>query len=136
MAIGADADSGSVASLLREGRRFVATGLVQLAINWLVFVASTAAGLPVAPANILGRITGAQAGFWINGRYTFGKPRLDWAHAMRFALAWTALTALSTVLVSSVAARIGLHAAWLAKPLVEGCVACVAFFVWKLFVYR
>jgi hypothetical protein len=46
------------------------------------------------------------------------------------------LTALSTVLVTVVAARLGLQMAWLAKPLVEACLAVVSFLVSRHWVYR
>ncbi len=105
-------------------------------MSWIVFVALTALGIPVPPANVLGRIAGAQMGFWLNGRYTFGKPKLGWSHAARFVVVWILLTTLSTVLISIVAAHLGLHTAWLAKPLVEAVVACIAFFLWKYAVYR
>ena len=123
-------------SLLRQGPRYVTIGLAQVALNWLVFVCITALGMPVKPANVLGRIAGAQLGFWLNGRYTFGKLKLDWWHAARFVVVWILLTVLSTILIAIVAAHMGLHSAWLAKPLVEAGVACVAFFLWKHVVYR
>ncbi len=123
-------------SILRQGRRYVTIGLAQVALSWLVFVSLTALGMAVPPANVLGRIAGAQMGFWLNGRYTFGKPKLDWRHAGRFIVVWILLTILSTVLISVVAAHLGLHIAWIAKPLVEAGVACIAFFLWKHVVYR
>ena len=123
-------------SLLRQGPRYVTIGLAQVALNWLVFVCITALGMPVKPANVLGRIAGAQLGFWLNGRYTFGKTKLDCWHAARFVVVWILLTVLSTILIAIVAAHLGLHSAWLAKPLVEAGVACVAFFLWKHVVYR
>lgn len=123
-------------SIFRQGRRFVTIGVAQTLLSWAVFVALTALGMPVPPANVLGRIAGAKLGFWFNGYYTFSKQRLDWQHGLRFVAVWTLLTILSTVLISIVAAYLGLHTAWLAKPLVEACVACVAFFLWKYVVYR
>ena len=123
-------------------RQLVVFGLVgaaQVLLDWLVFVALTHLGLPVAPANVLGRISGAGLGFFLNGRFTFaagGRPRLDREHLLRFVLAWSALTALSTVLVSVVAARIDLRAAWLAKPAVEAGLAAVGFVVWRQWVFR
>ena len=44
--------------------------------------------------------------------------------------------AVSTVAVSGIAASLGLAHAWLAKPLVEGVLAVVAFFLWRHVVYR
>jgi putative flippase GtrA len=123
-------------TILSQGRHFLTIGVAQTLLSWAVFVVLTALGMPVPPANVLGRIAGANLGFWLNGYYTFSKQRLDWQHALRFVVVWTLLTMLSTVLISIVAARLGLHTAWLAKPLVEACVACVAFFLWKHVVYR
>ena len=51
-------------------------------------------------------------------------------------MVWALLTILSTVLISIVAAHLGLHTAWLTKPLVEARVACIAFFLWKYVLYR
>jgi putative flippase GtrA len=123
-------------STLRQGQRFISIGIAQTLLSWAVFVGLTALGMPVPPANVLGRIAGANLGFWLNGYYTFSKQRLDWQHGLRFAVVWTLLTILSTALITIVAAHLGLHMAWLAKPLVEACVACIAFFLWKYVVYR
>jgi putative flippase GtrA len=121
---------------LRQATQFVLAGVAQLALDSGVFIATTALGLPIVPANLLGRLSGATLGFWLNGRYTFGKQKLDRGHALRFAVVWIALTCLSTVLVSSLAAHVGLHRAWLAKPLVEAGIAVLGFFLWKYVVYR
>ena len=111
-------------------------GFAQLALDTGVFIATTALGAPIVAGNLLGRSSGACLGFWLNGRFTFGKERLDRQHALRFALVWTVLTILSTVSISIVAAQLGLHGAWLAKPLVEGVFAIASFFLWKYVVYR
>ena len=111
-------------------------GLAQLALDTSVFIATTAIGMPIVAGNLLGRLSGASLGFWLNGRFTFGKKKLDRQHALRFALAWIVLTILSTLSISIGAARLGLHGAWLAKPLVEGVFAIVSFFLWKHVVYR
>ena len=68
--------------------------------------------------------------------HRFSKHRFDWQHALRFVVVWALLTILSTVLISIVAAHLGLHTAWLTKPLVEARVACIAFFLWKYVLYR
>lgn len=126
-------------SLIRQGGSYVLVGLLQLLLDWAVFVATTALGLPAAPANLLARVSGALLGFWLNGRVTFardGAARLGWGRFVRFALVWLALTAVSTWLVAMVAARFGLHYAWLAKPVVEAALALPAFFLWRQLVYR
>ena len=126
-------------SLIRQGGSYVLVGLLQLLLDWAVFVAATALGLPAAPGNLLARVSGAVLGFWLNGRVTFardGEARLGARRFLRFAGVWLALTAISTWLVAAVAARFGLHNAWLAKPLVEAGLALPAFFLWRQLVYR
>lgn len=126
-------------SLLRQGSQYIAIGLLQLMLDWGVFVAATALGIPTAPGNLLGRTSGALLGFWLNGRYTFsqhGQQRHGWKRFARFLSLWLAMTAISTVLVTYTADRVGLQMAWLAKPLVEGGLAAVTFFLLRHLVYR
>ena len=125
--------------LFRQGGRFLVVGAVQLLVDWALFVALTALGVPAAPANLAGRIGGALLGFWLNGRVTFaqaGSARLGWRRFARFLLVWIPLTVISTLAVAWVAGTLGLAHAWLAKPLVEGALAVVAFFLWRHVVYR
>lgn len=126
-------------TLLRQGGRYIATGLMQLLLDWLVFVAATAAGLPPVPGNLLGRGSGALLGFWLNGRYTF--PRADgrrhgWKHFARFLALWLLMTAASSGLLAWTTHALGLQMAWLAKPLVEGGLAVLNFFLLRHVVYR
>ncbi|QNG77792.1 GtrA family protein [Stenotrophomonas maltophilia] len=126
-------------SLLRQGSTYLVIGLVQLLVDWLVFVVATALGMPVEPANIAGRLAGMLLGFWLNGRYTFaeaGAGKLGWKRFARFFGLWLLLTAASTLLVSLVDQALGLQYAWLAKPLVEGGLACVSFLLMRHVVYR
>lgn len=126
-------------SLLQQAPRYVVAGILQLLLDWLLFVALTALGVAAAPANLAGRVSGALLGFWLNGRWTFaqeGRPRLGWRRLLRFAVVWLALTLASTWLVAAVASGLGLKQAWLAKPLVEGTLALLAFFLWRHVVYR
>lgn len=119
--------------------QFLAVGVAQLALDSTVFVAATALGLPVGPGNVLGRVCGACLGFVLNGRFTFADgttARLSRRHLRRFVFAWLLMTAISTLLVQMVSLRLSLHAAWLAKPLVEGLMAAVGFVVWRQWVYR
>lgn len=114
-------------------------GLLQLLLDWAVFVVLSGWGLPPATANVIGRVAGAVLGFWLNGRVTFardGNARLGWQRFGRFAIIWLMLTVASTVLVTWVASQLGLHQAWLAKPLIEAALAVVAFFLWRNVVYR
>ncbi len=124
---------------LRQGGLFLLVGLVQLALDTCVFIAGTALGLPVIAGNVLGRISGATLGFWLNGRYTFadnGQARLSPRHQLRFAIMWLALTALSTLILQATAAHHSLQGAWLIKPLVEAALAAVSFLVSRHWVFR
>ena len=125
--------------LLRQGGYNLVFGVLQLLLDWLLLVALTALGMPVAPANLASRTSAALLGFWLNGRYTFADgngQRLGWRRFTRFWLLWLAITAISTVLVAVVASRLGLHQAWLAKPLVEAGLAVVSFFALRHWVFR
>ncbi len=55
--------------LVRQGSTYLIIGLVQLLLDWLVFVAATALGMPVAPANVAGRLAGMLLGFWLHDRF-------------------------------------------------------------------
>ncbi|WP_303636842.1 MULTISPECIES: GtrA family protein [Stenotrophomonas] len=126
-------------SLLRQGRSYFVVGLLQLMLDWLVLVSSTALGLPVAPANIAGRVAGMLLGFWLNGRITFADAegqRLGWRRFARFLPLWLLLTAASTLLVAAADHALGLRYAWAAKPLVEGVLAVVSFLLLRCVVYR
>jgi putative flippase GtrA len=123
-------------------RQLVSYGLVgglQLLLDWACFVALTAAGVAVVPANLAGRVAGASLGFWLNGRYTFargGKPMLSRRHALRFVAFWLATTAASTLAIQAIDAREGLQAAWLLKPLVEALLAALGFLAARYWIYR
>jgi putative flippase GtrA len=124
---------------LRQGATYVLVGLAQLALDSAVFVGVTAAGMPVAPGNVLGRISGALLGFWLNGRITFAAadatpPRPG--TFLRFAAWWLSFTALSTLAMAAIAGQLGIAHAWIAKPLVEGLLAVAGFFLQRHWVYR
>jgi len=126
-------------NIARQGISFVLVGCCLVAADWAVFVALTALGMNTIPANILGRVVGALLGFSLNGWVTFGKigaPRFGRHRFVRFALLWTALTTLSTVLVTLLAGHLTLHGAWLAKLVVEAGMAFLSFFASRHWVYR
>lgn len=126
-------------SLLRQGGSYLVVGLVQLLLDWCVFVAVTAMGMPVVPGNVIGRASGMLLGFWLNGRYTFAdqdRQRLGWRRFVRFIGLWAAVTAVSTVLVAATHDALGLQYAWLAKPLVEGLLAALSFLLMRWLVFR
>ena len=125
--------------LTRQIVLFLIVGAAQVLLDWAVFVGLTAAGLPLVAGNLAGRLSGASIGYWLNGRHTFasdGRARLGGAHLRRFVVAWLLLTALSTLLLSGVAQRYDLRAAWLAKPAVEALIAGLGFVVWREWVFR
>jgi putative flippase GtrA len=125
--------------LLRQGSRYLLFGVIQLLLDWALFVAFTALGMPAAPANLASRTSAALLGFWLNGRYTFADAsgsRLGWKRFIRFWALWLLMTAISTALVAVVESQLGLHWAWLAKPLVEAMLAVANFFLLRHLVYR
>lgn len=125
--------------LTRQILSFLVIGALQLGLDSTLFIALSAAGVAVIPANIAGRLAGACLGYWLNGRYTFahqGQPRLSGRHLRRFVVAWSLLTALSSALLYIVEARSNLHMAWLAKPVIEAINAAIGFVVWRQWVYR
>ena len=125
--------------LLKQSGQFFVIGLAQLGLDWLIFVAATASGIPVVPANILGRICSAMMGFWLNGRFTFaseGGAQLGWHRFSRYVVVWLTLTLVSTWAVGTLAAGLGLKLAWLAKPVVEAFLAGISFVLMRFFVFR
>jgi putative flippase GtrA len=131
--------SGFPSKLTRQALFFLAIGLAQLALDTALYIGLTAAGATVVIGNIAGRIAGACLGFWLNGRYTFaedGRARLQRRHLLRFVVAWSALTLMSTWLLAAVAGWAGLQGSWLAKPVVEAMMAAIGFVVWRQWVYR
>ncbi|MFY2763392.1 GtrA family protein [Arenimonas sp. MALMAid1274] len=125
--------------MIRQVLGFGAVGGLQLLLDWGCFVALTALGLAVVPANLAGRVAGASLGYWLNGRYTFadaGQARLGRRRALRFIAFWIATTALSTWAMQFIDAQRGLTLAWLAKPVVDGLLAALGFVVSKYWIYR
>ena len=120
-------------SLARHGSRYIAVGAVQLLVDWAVFVALSAAGVLVEPANIVGRISGAAIGFWANGRFTFASDdtALGGRQFARFAVMWLATTA-----VGHIDDTVGLKWAWLAKPAIDVAVSAIGFVLSRHWVYR
>lgn len=125
-------------SLTRQGRTYLSIGVLQWLLDWAVVVALSHAGLAIEPANILGRITGAALGFWLNGRFTFaaedtavGGPQLA-----RFGLMWIGTTILSTWSLALIDDAVGLQSAWLAKPAVELVLGMLGFALSRHWVYR
>ena len=125
-------------SLLRQGRHYLAIGLLQYVVDWGVMVTLSHLGLSVEIANVAGRVSGAVLGFWLNGRITFAgdETTLGRTQLQRFVLLWLCTTALSTWAVGAVENAAGLRWAWLAKPAVELLLAGMSFLASRHWVYR
>jgi putative flippase GtrA len=127
------------AAFSRQVLLFLLVGLGQILLDSAVFVGLTYLGLPLVAGNLAGRVCGATLGFWLNGRHTFaiaGRPRLQRIHLLRFVIAWSALTALSTLLLAAVDSQFELRGAWIAKPAVEALMAVFGFVVSRQWVFR
>tara|TARA_R110002020_G_scaffold433510_1_gene643607 strand:- start:836 stop:1216 length:381 start_codon:yes stop_codon:yes gene_type:complete len=126
--------------MIRQVVGYGVVGGLQLVVDWACFVALTALGVSVGPANLAGRVFAAGLGYWANGRFTFAQagaaPRLGRKHLYRYLLFWLAMTALSTLAVMGLDQLHGLHAAWLGKPLVDAVLAGLGFLAAKYWIYR
>lgn len=125
-------------SLSRQGRDYLAIGVLQWLIDWGVVVGLTHLGVPVAPANVLGRITGALLGFWLNGKLTFAGDRntIGAAQFQRFMMMWVTTTLLSTWALTQVDDLFGLRWVWLGKPAIELALGAVGFLLSRYWIYR
>lgn len=125
-------------SLRRQGGNYLWIGGLQWLVDWGVMVALSHLGLRIGAANVVGRVTGALIGFWLNGRITFAGDEhgIGRAQLARFLVMWVAMTVLSTVAIEMIDDVLGRKWAWLAKPLVEiGC-GVIGFVVSRQWVYR
>ncbi len=125
-------------TLGRQGRHYLAIGMVQWLLDWGVMVGLSHLGLAVEPANIVGRISGATLGFWLNGRITFAGDGHGFGRRqlMRFGLMWLLTTLASTWALGAIDEAVGLKWAWVAKPAVELVLGGVGFILSRHWVYR
>lgn len=125
-------------SLTRQSRHYLLIGGVQWLVDWGVMVGLSHLGMPVEPANIAGRVSGALLGYWLNGRITFStdEHELSRRALQRFILMWICTTAVSTWAMGSIDDWFGLKWAWLAKPGVELVLGVVGFVLSRHWVYR
>lgn len=125
-------------SLTREGRDYLAIGLLQWLVDWGVVVGLTHMGLILAPANVVGRITGALIGFWLNGKLTFAGDgnTVGTAQFQRFMTMWVCTTLLSTWALTQIDDVLGLRWVWLAKPAVEVALGIVGFVLSRYWIYK
>lgn len=125
-------------SLTRQGRHYLLIGGIQWLVDWAVMVALSHMGLPVEPANVAGRISGATLGYWLNGKLTFAgdDTALGAAQLQRFVVMWLFTTAISTWAMGSIDDWFGLKWAWLAKPGVEAVLGLIGFVLSRHWVYK
>ncbi|KGM53943.1 membrane protein [Lysobacter arseniciresistens ZS79] len=125
-------------SLTRQGRSFLLVGALQYLVDWGVMVLLSHNGLPVEPANIAGRVSGALLGFWLNGRFTFAgdETAVGRLQFVRFMLLWSLTTAISTWSMGAIDDVAGLKWSWLAKPGVEILLGGFGFLVSRHWIYR
>jgi putative flippase GtrA len=125
-------------SLTRQGRRYLIIGGVQWLVDWGVMVGLSHFGMRVEPANIVGRISGALLGYWLNGKVTFAgdDTALGRTQLQRFVLMWLCTTAVSTWSLGAIDEHIGLKWAWLAKPGVELILGVIGFLLSRHWVYK
>jgi len=122
-------------SLGRQVISYIIIGVAQVMVDWLCFVALTAWGMPVAPANVIARVLAALLGFSVNGTITF-QSQLRAALLVRFMIVWIPLTLANTLAVSALGMLGGLHFAWLVKPVIDGLTAIASFLVARHWVFR
>lgn len=125
-------------SLRRHIGGYTAIGLLQWLVEYGLMLALSEWVMPVAPANVIGRLCGAALGFWLNGKWTFAG---DDTHVgrrafMRFVLMWLALTVLNTWIVHAIDAHFGLRMAQLLKPLADICSGLLGFVLSRHWVYN
>ena len=94
-------------SLTRQGRHYLAIGVVQWLLDWGVMVLLSHLGLVVELANVAGRIAGATVGFWLNGRITFASEdtRIGRRQFGRFLMMWMLSTLVSTWAIGAMKRR-------------------------------
>ena len=125
-------------SVLRQGRHYLVIGIVQWLLDWGVMVGLSHLGMPLALANVIGRISGALLGFWLNGRVTFSGDghRMGRRQFVRFLVMWVSFTLLSTVALENIDRYLSRGWAWLSKPLVELVLGAAGFALSRHWIYR
>ena len=125
-------------SLRRHLGGYAAVGLLQWLVEYAVMLALSHWVMPVAPANVAGRISGALLGFWLNGKWTFAAEghQLGRRAIRRFLVMWLVLTTLNTAAVDIDDHYAGLAAAHSRKPLADVLCAGLGFLSSRHWVYR
>jgi putative flippase GtrA len=125
--------------LLRQGVLFVAIGVVQLVVDWLVFSALFWLTGNASWTNVAGRAGAALAGYQLHGRVTFaagGEPVLGRVRLLRYVVLWLTMTFASTVAMTLIAHAAPPKLVYLAKPTVELLLAGVSFLASRHWVFR
>lgn len=124
-------------SLRRHLGGYAAVGALQWGIEYAVMLVLSQWVMPVAPANVIGRICGAAVGFWLNGTWTFaGEERRMGRRALqRFVLVWLVLTLVNTAAVNLIDHSAGLRAAQTLKPAVDVLCAGLGFLLSRHWIY-
>ncbi|MCC7097718.1 MAG: GtrA family protein [Thermomonas sp.] len=125
-------------TLTRHIRRYAISGLLQWALEYALVLVLSQWLLPIAAANVIGRVCGALFGFWLNGRWTFAGQRhgLSRRAGLRFVLVWIVMTALNTAWVGLIAHHTALRTAQLLKPVGDIITAGLGFLLSRHWVYR
>lgn len=125
--------------LFRQGGFYGLIGLLQLGVDWLVYVLLTGLGISVVPANVTARICGAGLGFTLNGLFTFRDhegARLGWRRLAKFVSTWCVTTVFSSLALSWIETDHGLGISWVAKPAVDVVLAGLSFVASRHWIYR
>lgn len=125
-------------SLGRQGKHYLVIGGIQWLVDWGVMVGLSHLGMAVEPANIVGRISGALLGYWLNGKLTFAgdDTAVGRTQLQRFVMMWLCTTAISTWSMGTIDDYLGLTWAWLAKPGVELVLGVIGFVLSRHWVYK
>ena len=125
--------------IVKQGISYGLVGLFQIGIDWLAFIVLTQLGIGAVAGNLLGRLTGAGFGFWLNGSWTFSDGqirRTGKRHLVRFGAVWLSTALASTILVAMASHYQGLHTAWVVKPAIDLFLAGLSFLASKFWIYR
>jgi len=125
-------------SLRRQSRHYLLIGGLQWLVDWGVMVGLSHLGMPIEPANVAGRISGAMLGYWLNGKLTFAgdDTAVGRTQLQRFVLMWLCTTVVSTWAMGGIDDVLGLKWAWLAKPGVELVLGVLGFLLSRHWVYK
>ena len=125
-------------SLGRHARHYLLIGILQWLVDWGVMVLLTHYGMQVEAGNVLGRVSGALLGYWLNGKLTFAgeDTALGRTQLTRFVLMWLGTTIVSTLALGSKDDVAGHKCAWLANPGVEVVLGAIGFFLSRHWVYK